>query len=86
MYNGWDGDGIIIKPFKKHIEVEHQTEFAKGCSFVNEFFHLTGEKDEKGFLKFDMTLNIKQGRFNVSLYDKSVALNPKYIKYIQFVD
>ena len=55
MYSGWDGDGIIIKPFRKHIEVKHETEFVKGESFLTvEFFHLTGEKNEKGFLKFEM--------------------------------
>lgn len=87
MHSGWNGDGIIIKPFKKYLKVEHQTEFAIAESFcIDEFFHLTGEKDEKGFFKFDMVLDRKKGRFNPSGYDKKITLNPKHIKFIEFVD
>ena len=87
MHSGWNDDGITLKPFKKYKEVKHQTEFAVApFLFGDDFFHLTGEKDEKGFLKFDMTLDKNIGRFIFSEYDKSTTLNPKRIKFIEFID
>lgn len=86
MISGWNGNGIDVKPFRKYKIVESKTEFAIGEGLVNEFYHLTGEMDDKGFYKFDMVLNIKEGRFYPSEYRKDITLNPGRIKFIEWVD
>lgn len=86
MRSGWNGNGIEVKLFRKYRKVENKTEFVIAESLVNEFFHLTGEMDDKGFYKFDMVLNIKEGKFYQSKYEKDLTLNPKHVKFIEWVD